>query len=113
MFNRKQLPPPTTKRRNPLAAVPAQLSQTTTTVTCKSSNSFKMSTRQSYVFLGLTVLLTVIATVQSGPVSTTTQAEVSENRKYLKSILQKKKKKNLIETSLHKEALKFYFKFLI
>ncbi|TMW45641.1 hypothetical protein DOY81_009279 [Sarcophaga bullata] len=76
MINRNQLPPPTTKRRNPLAAVPpAQSSQSTTTVTCKSSNSLKMSTRQSYVFLGLAVLLTIIATVQSGPVSTTTQAE--------------------------------------
>ncbi|XP_065370544.1 stromelysin-3 isoform X3 [Calliphora vicina] len=87
MVNRKQLPPPTTKRRNiiqslPVSSSPAAASVTTsqsslnTTATCKSSNSREMSTRQSYVFLGLAVLLTIIATVQSGPVSTTTQAEI-------------------------------------
>lgn len=90
MVNRKQLPPPTTKRRNinkslPVstvssseAAVAPVISNTYLNSTYKSSNSRKMSTRQSYVFLGLTALLTVIATVQSGPVSTTTQAEVSD-----------------------------------
>lgn len=96
-------PPPTTKRRHINETLPASLASssnsseaiavaaatensvlsytpvnTTTTTTCQSSISPKMSTRQSYVFLGLAVLLTIIATVHAGPVSTTTQAEVSE-----------------------------------
>ncbi|KAM7344269.1 matrix metalloproteinase 1 isoform 2-T4 [Cochliomyia hominivorax] len=87
MVNITQLPPPTTKRRNDINSLPVssltslesrESLVSSSNVTCQSSTNkhYKMSTRQSYVFLGLTVLLTIIATVQSGPVSTTTQAEI-------------------------------------
>ncbi|XP_075169786.1 matrix metalloproteinase 1 isoform X2 [Haematobia irritans] len=87
MVNSEKLPPPTTKRRNisnKSTAVTSTLSSSALTSssssrinnTTSSSYSAKMSTRQNYVFLGLTIFLTVLATVHSGPVSTTTQAEI-------------------------------------
>lgn len=91
MVNREQLALPqittTTKRRYTNLATSTQtnssrslLRRSSTSSLPSPTNNFysaKMSTRQSYVFLGLTVLLTILATVHSGPVSTTTQAEVS------------------------------------
>ncbi|XP_073813979.1 LOW QUALITY PROTEIN: matrix metalloproteinase 1 [Musca autumnalis] len=74
MVNREQLPPPTTKRRN--ISPNNNTSTFVTTSRNQTTCAAKMSTRQNYVFLGLTILLTIIATAQSGPVSTTTQAEI-------------------------------------
>lgn len=87
MVNSNHLPPPTTKRRNNISQSSEEIlsSSNISSVTSRNcTTSAKMSTRQSYVFLGLTTLLAVIVTAQSGPVSTTTQAEVStENKIYV------------------------------
>ncbi|XP_030377643.1 stromelysin-3 isoform X2 [Scaptodrosophila lebanonensis] len=53
----------------------SQQQQTTTTATMQ-LNCYKMSTRQSSVFIVLGIMLIIIVAANSAPVSTTTQAEI-------------------------------------